>query len=87
MPSAVRGLGIKYLVPPRPKLDVRVANADRPGEHMWILTAAWAVSDPERPEMVLDAENILEIAGPGCFKCELEYSRKLARRPCTGSMP
>jgi hypothetical protein len=63
-----------------------MSRADRPGEHLWTLMAVWAVSDPERPQMMLDAENIIEIAGPGCFKCEREYSRKLAKRACTGSV-
>lgn len=77
------GTGIRVQLPMARVLDARRSRADRPGEHLWIVMATWSVSDPERPEMHLDAENVLEIAGPGCVKCEREYSRKLARRPCT----
>lgn len=81
------GTGVRVRIPATPVLDERRSRADRPGEHLWIIMATWSVSDPERPEMYLDAENVLEIAGPGCVKCEREYSRKLAKRACTGTAP
>lgn len=82
----VRDLAQQYPAPSPAVQDKRLSHADKPGAHIWIMVAMWAVADPERPEMLLDAENLLELGGPGCFKCELEYSRKLAKRPCTGSV-
>ena len=84
---AVQGLGVSYQLPPGSALGARMAAADKPGEHLWVVGALWAAADPERPgPALLDAENLLEFAGPGCFKCEREYSRKLAKMPCTGSL-
>ena len=60
-----------------------VADADEPGRHLWVIVGAIAVPDPERPLADLIGADVV---GPGCFKCERQYSRKLARRPCTGSL-
>lgn len=87
--SRITGTGTDYELPPKRTLDARVARADRPGEHLWLMTAAWKLDDPERSmrePQHLDAENLLIVAGPGCYKCEREYSRKLARQPCRGSV-
>lgn len=87
--QVVTGTGTDYQPPTRQVLDKRLHRADRPGQHLWLMTAAWALDDPERSireAQYLDAENLLVIAGPGCYKCEREYSRKLARQPCRGSV-
>ena len=86
---AARDTGVRVGVPPHRVLERRLKAADRPGEHLWVVTAAWACPDPERPyeeTVLLDAETLIGLAGPGCFKCEREYSRKLAKMPCRGSV-
>lgn len=59
---------------------------DRPGEHLWTVFGVLAVADPERPFEVAPLGGHLDPPGPGCVKCELDYSRRLARKPCTGSL-
>jgi hypothetical protein len=79
---------VQYETPQKELLDKRLAEADKEGEHLWIVTACWKVADPEKHRgeaMHLDRENILQIAGPGCFKCEQPYSRRIAAKPCYGS--
>lgn len=77
--------------PPTPAaLARRLANADRPGEHLWIVTAAWHVPDPAaiwNPAALtlLDQENLIAMPAPGCYKCEKPYSAKMAKRRCLGS--
>ena len=81
--------GTKYLPPDLGTLDQRMAAADRPGEHLWVMTAAWRVTDPRAARdgpVLLDIENILAFAGPGCFKCEEPFSNRLARSPCRGNV-
>lgn len=74
-------------MPSAATLDKRLEACDKPGEHLWILMASWHLTDPERPgEVFLDIENLLIFTSPGCFKCELPYSRKLARMPCRGKI-
>jgi len=82
----VTGGGVRYEAPSAARLDQRLEAADRPGEHLWVLTAAWIAPDPERPRIDMDAENLVSVQGPGCFKCERPYSRRLARKPCRGSI-
>lgn len=85
----VGGTDIHYVKPEREVLDRRLTAADRPGEHLWIVTAGWRIADPRAVRdgaVQLDAESLLMVAGPGCFKCEQEFSNRLARRPCRGSV-
>jgi hypothetical protein len=81
---------VRYEAPGQKALDKRMRNRDKPGQHLWVMTVAWACPDPERisygDQILLDAETVLAFAGPGCFKCEREYSRALARKPCTGDV-
>lgn len=65
------------------------------GEHLWIVSAIFKVSQVtietlnrgEDPGAVnLDHENLLTIEGPGCWKCEEKYSKRMSFRRCTGSM-
>lgn len=56
-----------------------------PGEHLWLLFAAFRVRDPESTgQQHLDMENLVTIDGPGCYYCEAPYTRALAARPCGG---
>lgn len=69
----------------------RIPDYDpRSGDHLWTITGAWRI-DPARwtspdPTVLpmLDAENLLSIAGPGCFYCEQYYTPLLASRRCKG---
>lgn len=58
-----------------------------PGEHLWIVTGMWKI-DPESyaagRKTHLDMENLLNLAGPGCFWCERDWSPSLASEPCPG---
>lgn len=66
------------------KFAERLEQLDRPGSHLWVYVAAWAAADPRATEARLDAENLVSLIGPGCFKCEQPFSNRLARRPCYG---
>ncbi len=55
-----------------------------PGKHLWVVTGAWRIADPANPNLQLDLENLLNLAGPGCLWCEREYSPQLASMRCTG---
>ena len=81
---------IRYRAPERGSLDERLAAADQPGQHLWVMTAAWKVPDPQQwasatRDVFLDNENLIMLSGPGCLKCEEPWSRKRAARPCPGS--
>lgn len=83
--------GHRYLPPDGETSGRRFAAADKPGEHLWIMTVAWLVPDPRAMRdpanpALLDQENILLAAGPGCYKCEMPYSNRLAKRVCRGSI-
>lgn len=87
----VPGEGTRYSPGDLPNLDAHLTRLDQPGRHIWIMTAAWAVTDPQslttgQAPVILDQENLVGFAGPGCYKCEKEWSRKLAAKPCTGSV-
>ena len=82
--------GSQHYEPPGERVrERRLRAVDRPGEHLWVITGAWLLADPERPfreTTILDMENMLGLSGPGCYKCEKPWSRRLARQPCTGSV-
>jgi hypothetical protein len=60
----------------------------RTHEHLWIMTGCWRIN----PETLLvdaepwhlDTENMVALAGPGCFYCEREYTPEVAARRCGG---
>lgn len=86
-----RPLGPVSRAPSRLILEHRRTMHDRPGEHLWVISAAWRVADPagiliSGSEVLMDGESLLMIEGPGCFKCEQPYSRRLARKRCRGGM-
>jgi hypothetical protein len=91
--------GMAYAHPGVATTERRLNAADKPGQHLWIMAAAWSVADPAKADemsrtkefdaenaVFLDAENLVSMAGPGCMKCEQVYSAELARRPCVGSV-
>lgn len=84
------GVGYRYSPADPSRLAAHLDRLDKPGEHIWVMTAAWAVTDPQslatRGPVLLDAENLVGFAGPGCYKCEKEWSRKTAAQPCRGSV-
>jgi hypothetical protein len=56
-------------------------------EHVWVILGAWRVDSTQiedESSAVLSQENMVTSSGPGCYKCELPYSRQLAKRPCVG---
>lgn len=66
-----------------------------PGKHLWVVAVAFKVSDEavrqmaamlEPESQILDHENVIDVQGPGCYKCEREFTPRLYRRKCTGSM-
>lgn len=76
--------------PPDPStMETRLRHADRPGEHLWIMTAGWLIAAPSSagdPAVLkfMDRENLVILAGPGCYKCERPYSAKVAAGRCPG---
>lgn len=78
----------QYVPPSRAQLDARLRQADKPGEHLWVMTAGWTITDPAsayRGDVkLMDRNNLVVFAGPGCYKCGREYSSKMAKRPCLG---
>jgi hypothetical protein len=62
------------------------ARLDRgPGHHMWVWLGVWYVANPREMEVNLDRENLINLAGPGCYKCDQPYSNRLAKQPCRGA--
>lgn len=92
MEGEFRGTGFVQEVPGH--ID-RVPEYDRrSGDHLWTVTCMYGV-DPtmfiaggggDGPAL-LDMENLLITAGPGCFYCEKTYTPQLALRRCTGHPP
>lgn len=67
------------------RIAQRVVQLDPgPGAHLWVMLAAWYVANPREPEINLDRENLLSLNGPGCYKCEQPFSKRLAKKPCRG---
>jgi len=88
--SPPRGTGIIVAAPGPDTARNRRDNADRPGAHVWVMLGAWQIPDPSaitsRETFTLDHENLINLSGPGCYKCEQEYSPELAASPCTGNI-
>ncbi len=87
--SPVAGAGVRYQPIPADRLNRRLQAADRPGEHLWVMVAAWLIADPASARdpdalKLMDAENLVQFNGPGCFKCERPYSGQMAKRRCLG---
>jgi hypothetical protein len=89
--GALGSAGVRYEpIDPR-TMAARMARADRPREHIWVMVAAWIIAQPgsaRDPDVIklLDRENLVQFQGPGCFKCEQPYSAALAAKPCKGRL-
>jgi len=81
--SQLRDTGIKVRVDNRHHKPIEDPG---PGKHFWILTGLWRVANPTSNNFMLDAENLVTVDGPGCYKCEGLYTDELAAQPCKGSM-
>lgn len=81
---ATTGLGLK--IEARHKYHAAIPTP-RPGQHLWVVTGAWVIRDPTKPQMILDTENLMTIEGPGCFVCEEIYTPELEAQPCQGEPP
>ena len=66
-----------------------------PGEHFWIFTVGYLLSQENARAMaegrdsdtlIFDHETIVGPPAPGCYKCEQPFSKRLFYRKCTGSM-
>jgi hypothetical protein len=83
-------MSLHYYETPGPEVRKRrVEAADQPGQHLWIMLALWIVTDSQMLQdgpVLMDRENLMEVAGPGCFKCERLYSHRLAKQRCKGSV-
>jgi hypothetical protein len=85
----VTGTGHIYHPPDSRVQLARLNAADKPGQHLWCVTAVWRVPDPRAYNSadgttLLDMENMLAFGGLGCYKCEEPYNDELAAEPCTG---
>jgi hypothetical protein len=65
------------------------------GEHLWVMAAAFQVADStikamnegkDPGDQHMDHENLISLQGPGCYKCEEPYSKRMALRRCKGTM-
>lgn len=73
------------------QLDADMAQAERTGEHVWIVAAAYRISADDaarvasgRPlDTQLGADNVISLE-PGCFRCEEPLSPRLLHRRCRG---
>lgn len=66
-----------------------------PGRHLWMFVVTFRASDDligrllqgdEPGQVLFDHENMMSANGPGCFKCERQFTPQLAAAPCRGSM-
>lgn len=73
------------------QLDADIAQAEAHDEHVWIVAAAYRISDDLAARMaagedtgaLLDAENLVSLA-PGCFRCEEPLTPHILNRRCRG---
>jgi hypothetical protein len=81
----VHSTGMTYEA--EPNLD-RIPEFDaRSGNHYWIGLVSFHV-DPSSwshgEQQHFDMENLVSVAGPGCYYCEQPYSDRIAKRRCGG---
>lgn len=74
--------GVKQEV--RDKRGAPLPTPPAPGEHIWIVTGCWHVTDPTAERFELDRESLITVDGPGCLICEQIHTPELAARPCPG---
>lgn len=82
----VTGTGFAYETP-------QLEELKDPGEgkHLWTMIVCYRVLDPakllaSRDSQYFDMENLIEIAGPLCRKCEKAYTPGLEKEPCDGDI-
>jgi phosphoserine phosphatase len=71
------------------RLEERLEAARRTGAHVWIVSAAFTLSEDVARGIVagnvdaplLDVENLASLA-PGCYACEEPLTAKLLKRRC-----
>jgi hypothetical protein len=62
----------------------------RTGEHYWIIPVVYHVGDPAAwfdpaaGKQHLDMENLVLVAGVGCYHCEKPYEARMLHRRCPG---
>ena len=81
----------QYLPPSPEVLARRLAAADKPGEHLWVMIGTWYLDDPTKAYdpaeiKIMDRDNLLFFQGPGCFKCEKPFSKAMTKRRCLGNV-
>lgn len=84
------------IIVPVPTSKVRAGHQDPgDGEHLWTMIASYRISDDTVRKLrdgqdpgpaLMDHESLISLDGPGCYKCEQPFSKRLAYRRCTGSM-
>ncbi|MET0701675.1 MAG: hypothetical protein ABWY93_18650 [Mycobacterium sp.] len=63
----------------------RIPDFDpRSGDHLWTIATMYRWGGPTVETPTLDTENLLLLAGPGCYYCEQPYHESIARRRCKG---
>lgn len=74
-----------------PQLDKALAGHqldDVPeGVHVWVMFAAFRCAHPERAHLEqqhMDAESLVTVGGPGCYRCEQLYTPGAERTRCPG---
>jgi len=79
------GSGIYYEM--GPKLDLIPPYDARSGDHFWIVPVVYRVNPVNfspSESVHLDRENLVMVAGVGCYYCERVYEPRLLRRRCPG---
>ncbi len=56
----------------------------RSGEHFWVILVAYKWNPGTEGETILDKDNFMNVNGPGCYYCEMPYSKLLASKRCKG---
>jgi hypothetical protein len=58
------------------------------GQHVWAMFAMFRCPHPElasqQPAM-MDAESLILVTGPGCYRCEVHYTKGAELTRCPGS--
>lgn len=60
-------------------------------KHQWVVFVTYGLTDAEARAVEngeqgrLDAERRLSVDGPACLNCEMPWSERLARNPCSAT--
>lgn len=58
--------------------------AELSGDHVWVAITSYLVKDPTQ-QLFLDTESLCGSPVIGCFRCEEEFTERLATRRCKGT--